>query len=238
MRGYFTFLVVFAACLLLISLAQFNTSAKTSDLGSAIWVERYYQVQINAKEAVVEAARQGAREGFFQYSEELAACAVRDCTPKCGALAVAAAPCFAGCVPAEIAGSYSDDCLQRKINSVAAEKINLLDGAVFDPEIKVSIALSAADTDTCTPCKSDKGPVSDGVVMMSYLPGANKFPDFDDENLYRNIALDELDESINDKFSSSAADITIRGDKITITLEHGGWDAVSAEMPDITEEMP
>ena len=95
MRGYLTFLIVFAAYLLLISLAQLNTNAKTSDLGSAIWVERYYQVQMNTKEAVVEAAREGAREGLKSYSVKFVECAVQTCSAECvGSGGVECGPCL------------------------------------------------------------------------------------------------------------------------------------------------
>ena len=239
MRGYFTFLIVFAAFLLLISLAQFNTNAKTSNLGPAIWVERYYQVQMNAKEAVVEAAREGAKEGFFQYSAELTECAIAECAPKCGVTTVAAAGCFAGCVPSEIAGSYSSDCLQRKVNSVAAEKIKSLNNFEFDSEIAVEIVVSSSvDTDTCMPCDSNLGPLNDAVVELSYLAGTNKFLNFSDESLYENYALGKLNDSIEEKFGFSVADITIYGNKITLNLEHSDWDTVSVDMTRMVEEMP
>jgi len=239
MRGYFTFLIVFAAFLLVISLAQFNTNAKTSNLGPAIWVERYYQVQLNAKEAVVEAAREGAREGFFLYSAELTECAIAKCTPECGATTIAAAGCFAGCVPSEIAGSYSGDCLQRKINSAAVEKIKSLNNIEFDSEIAVEVVVSASvDTDTCMPCNSDLGPLGDAVAELSYTAGANKFLNFSDESLYENYALGKLNDSIEETFGFSVADIMIYGNKITLNLEHSGWDTVSVDMSRMTEEMP
>lgn len=68
MKGYFTFLIVFAAFALLISLAELNLNSKTHNFSSAIKSERFYRVQMNVKEVLIEAARQGALEGFIQYT--------------------------------------------------------------------------------------------------------------------------------------------------------------------------
>ncbi len=68
MRGYVTFLIVFAAFALLISLVELNLNSKTHNLSDAIMSERFYRLQMNVKEVVVEAARQGAQEGFQSYA--------------------------------------------------------------------------------------------------------------------------------------------------------------------------
>ncbi len=67
LKGYFAFLIVFAAFALLISLAQLNLNSKVHDSSKAIWTERFYRVQMNVKEVLIEAARQGALEGFNAY---------------------------------------------------------------------------------------------------------------------------------------------------------------------------
>lgn len=68
LRGYFTFLIVFAAFALLISLAELNLNSKTHNLSSAITTEKFYRIQMNVKEVIVESARQGAQQGFDAYA--------------------------------------------------------------------------------------------------------------------------------------------------------------------------
>ncbi len=67
MRGYFTFLIVFVSFALLLSLVQLNLNSKTHDQSKAIWTERFYRVQMNVKEVLLEAAREGALDGFNSY---------------------------------------------------------------------------------------------------------------------------------------------------------------------------
>ncbi len=67
MKGYFTFLIVFAAFALLLSLVQLNLNSKSHDTSTAIWTERFYRVQMNVKEVLIEASREGAEEGFNNY---------------------------------------------------------------------------------------------------------------------------------------------------------------------------
>jgi hypothetical protein len=67
LKGYFTFLIVFAAFALLLSLVQLNLNSKSHDTSTAIWTERFYRVQMNVKEVIVEAAREGAADGFDAY---------------------------------------------------------------------------------------------------------------------------------------------------------------------------
>ncbi|NYZ77274.1 hypothetical protein H0O02_03085 [Candidatus Micrarchaeota archaeon] len=68
MRGYFAFLIVFAAFALLISLAELNLSSKSHNLSAAITAEKFYRTQMNVKEVLIEAARQGAAGGFDAYA--------------------------------------------------------------------------------------------------------------------------------------------------------------------------
>lgn len=85
MRGYFTFLIVFAAFALLLSLTQLNLNSKSHNLSGAITTEKFYRVQMNAKEVVIESARQGAQKGFDAYAatHSLAACSNPETQAQC-----------------------------------------------------------------------------------------------------------------------------------------------------------
>ena len=67
---------MFAAFALLLSLVELNLNSKTHNLSNAINAERFYRVQMNVKEVIIEAARQGAREGFQMYdsTHQISAC--------------------------------------------------------------------------------------------------------------------------------------------------------------------
>ncbi len=67
MRGYLSFILVFIAVLLLLSLLRLHDASYSTDLSKAVAAERTYAVQMNAKESVIEAARQGALGGFSDY---------------------------------------------------------------------------------------------------------------------------------------------------------------------------
>lgn|GEM_PF-4347879 len=97
MKGYFAFLIVFAAFALLISLAQLNLNSKSHDVSSAIWTERFYHIQMNVKEVITEAARQGALDGFNTY------CAV---TPANDFDARLASEAVRGGIAAKMAGVF------------------------------------------------------------------------------------------------------------------------------------
>jgi len=245
MRGYFTFLIVFAAFLLLISLAQFNTNAKTSNLGPAIWVERYYQVQMNAKEAVAEASREGVRDGLTSYTAKFLECATVECAAKCSACITVAGCALCGeCIESKIADlSKSTPCIKREINAKSIEKIKSLDSAGFDPEISVGISLQDYEDSTCinvcNPSSADQH-VDDAKLIVSPTLNVGNLS-FTTEFI-DSIELDDLDASASNLVGQVIAEVTpkftIKGEKITMSLEHSGWDTVSMEMPAITEEMP
>ncbi len=64
MRGYFSFVLVFLSLLLVFSLISVQPAHNSSQ---AISIERAYGLSMNVKEAVIEAAREGAEEGFGSY---------------------------------------------------------------------------------------------------------------------------------------------------------------------------
>lgn len=76
MRGYFAFFLVFLSSALLLSLLSLSEAAQTADLSRAVAVSRSYGVEMNAKEAVLEAARGGSLAGFAAYdlSHDVSTC--------------------------------------------------------------------------------------------------------------------------------------------------------------------
>jgi hypothetical protein len=76
MRGHFTFILVFLAAALLIELAFLRAAASPANLSGAVALERAFGVEMNAKECVLEAARQGGEAGFSAYdlSHDLGSC--------------------------------------------------------------------------------------------------------------------------------------------------------------------
>ena len=244
MRGYFTFLIVFAAFLLLISLAQFNTSAKTSNLGPAIWVERYYQVQMNAKEAVVEASREGVRDGLTSYTAKFIGCAAVECAAKCSACITVAGCALCGeCIEDKIADlSKSVPCIQREINAKSIEKIRSLNNADFDSEIDVCIYFEDYEEKTClnvcNPSSDDQDVdnaklVVNPTINIGNLSFSTEFID--------SIELDDLDASASNLVDGILDAVTpafeIKGEKIKIKLSHSDWSEVEIEMPEIKEEL-
>jgi hypothetical protein len=67
MRGYLSFVLVMVSLLLVFSLLDAREASLSTDLSKAISVERVYSLQMNVKECILEAARQGADEGFKAY---------------------------------------------------------------------------------------------------------------------------------------------------------------------------
>lgn len=94
MRGYLSFVLVLASLALLFSLLDVSLAAADRDFSRAVAVERAYGVQMNAKEAVLESARQGGMAGFGAYDQahDLAGCAA---CPDHGCMLAGPAACNA-----------------------------------------------------------------------------------------------------------------------------------------------
>lgn len=121
--------------MLILAFARADMSAAQIDLSEAIAAERVYQAQMNAKEALLEAARRGALEAYSEYdlSHSQEAC-VRYC-PEMGVCAVPGNPpcdpvlCGAQCFrvsDAEAAAEYGAMAGMR--GAAAAE---------FDPDVDI-----------------------------------------------------------------------------------------------------
>jgi len=123
LKGYFGFLVVFAAFALLLSLVEFNLNSKSHDLSSAITSEKLYGIQMNVKEVIIEAAREGAKEGFNNYvngppsPHSVAACS----DPKASACC-----CFS-----------SRDAERDTVNGARTKLFSVLSDANFDDSVTV-----------------------------------------------------------------------------------------------------
>lgn len=248
MRGYFTFLIVFAAFLLLISLAQFNSNAKTSNAGSAIWVERYYQVQMNAKEAVVEAAREGAKQGFSDYFSSLTIdCGLKKCVSECAKCSAVSPACLTGegcvatgaactectaCVGAKAVSKFSVPCLNRKINAAGVAKIKSLDAVRFDQEIDVKFQVPEVE-DCSDVCNAD-GSMPDDIVVSIVKPNPAAL---NGSMLYSDMIGLGAASATNKIFPSYAPSVLVGSDKIAITLERKPWQPITAQMPQVYEEI-
>ncbi|MFH1221568.1 MAG: hypothetical protein V1492_00610 [Candidatus Micrarchaeota archaeon] len=204
MRGYFTFLIVFAAFLLLVSLAQFNSNAKQSNAGSAIWVERYYQAQMNGKEAIAEAAREGAKSGAASFFTEY----------------------VAECVVAKVAARQPPEqpnfiCLKKSVNTAAVDRIKQLDNAYFEG-LHATLQLGEYDYGKClTPC--DKTVTSAANLLVDCNPDAGKLPK--DAKYYE--AADVL------QYANSVAAITLHGNKITLVLDKRPWQDMPLQLGEL-----
>ena len=115
MRGYFSFILVFASVLLLLNLFH-SFSDLNDNYSKEIAIEKAYQLQLNAKEAIMEAARQGARQGLIEYTLLHA-----------------------------IEGDYSLEDARDAARKKAFERISTLHGWEFEPEFEVKIWCGATN---------------------------------------------------------------------------------------------
>jgi|GEM_PF-1895672 len=76
MRGHLSFVLVFLSVILLFHLLELQLASKDFNLSKAVAVQRIYSVQMNIKENILEASRQGAVEGFTAYdsSHDISLC--------------------------------------------------------------------------------------------------------------------------------------------------------------------
>lgn len=210
MKGYFTFFIVFAASLLIISLAQFNISSKYSNYGKAIWVESYYQSEMNIKEAIFEAAREGAIEGVYSY--------VGNYIAKC----VAMQP--------EAPSPPNLDCLKIELNKKAVEKIKSLDNQKAENLVfRVSIGpdYDPVFQPSClSPCPPESPPYINYVVLPSLDP--LKFKDF----MYNyNSNLFYLGIDNKKEVATFITDLVITENAIMVTMSREGLEDVSFPIP-------
>jgi outer membrane murein-binding lipoprotein Lpp len=83
MRGYLSFILVLLATSALLSAMLIAGSASSTDFSKAISAERAYLAQMDAKEAAMEAMRQGVRAGFSDYDKTHSTDNCRHCPGAC-----------------------------------------------------------------------------------------------------------------------------------------------------------
>lgn len=67
MKGYFTFVLVFISVILVLNSFENYALNASQSHAKQISIERAYQIQLNVKEAMLEAARSGAQAGLEEY---------------------------------------------------------------------------------------------------------------------------------------------------------------------------
>jgi hypothetical protein len=149
MKGYLAFLLVFASVFLILSLIAAASEAPKITFSRAIAAERAYQVQMNAKEVVLEGVRQGGVRGYGAYNASFRIACCGDCAtvprgPRCP-------ECFRypDAVAAAQAGAFSE--------------IASMGGASFDQGMNVTIW-----------CQQGMGrDMADAIAAKSLPGGAN-----------------------------------------------------------------
>jgi len=235
MRGYFTFLIVLAACLLIVSLFQFNINSKYSNTGRAIWVDRYHQTEMNVKEAIVEAAREGVIEGTLQYAFIYYEC-----------LQAAAAPGNQKAVVPSVSW------LKKCMNEYAYKKIvSLNDLEVDGMKIKVSLSpqynpdlspLSCSPSNSASICGDNTNlNLNNLIIDIDNLPSSNNggtsgssLINIISEMEKYNITSPDITEpnvNITKDLLSNYASIHIKGNIISISVSRDDIGEVSFTMP-------
>ncbi len=136
MRGYLSFILVLVSLQLVFSLLEVKSASESTDLSKAISVERTYSVQMNVKECILEAARQGASEGFAAYdaSHDIRLC--RHC-PDSYCSPVPAAP--NRCDPLLCEQCFREGEARAEAERQALSMIDLLRTHQFDSDFLITI---------------------------------------------------------------------------------------------------
>jgi len=69
MRAFLSFLIVFAAFAIILTILSASISTKQLNLSKSIEIERMHAIQMNIKELIIESARLGANTGLIEYLE-------------------------------------------------------------------------------------------------------------------------------------------------------------------------
>lgn len=136
MRGYLSFVLVLVSLLLVLSLLEVREASDSSDLSKALSVERAYSVHMNVKECILEAARQGAWEGFAAYdaSHDIRLC--KHCLDAyCSPMPAASNRCDAVLCNR----CFREDEARTEAEQQAHSRINLLRSHQFDSDFAVAI---------------------------------------------------------------------------------------------------
>ena len=142
MRGYFSFIVAFACCILLVSLLGLQAAACRRDDSLAIATERAYSAMMDAKAAMLESCRQGALLGFGAYDavHDAASCAHCDdhfCIPP----APGEPPLASTCDAALCSICFRESGARDAAESGALSSALSLQAHRFDPDFQIALGL-------------------------------------------------------------------------------------------------
>jgi hypothetical protein len=142
MKGYLSFVLVFVSSLLILSLLSMSQAAGSVNLSKAVVVERTYGIQMNVKENLFEAARQGAMEGFADYdaAKDIRLC--RHCPDhSCSPPADPPPPNI--CDASLCSRCFREDEARAEAEKGALSNISSLRSHVFDPDFEVQVGQPA-----------------------------------------------------------------------------------------------
>jgi len=136
MRGYLSFVLVLVSLQLVFSLLDVKDASDSSDLSKALSVERAYSLHMNVKECILEAARQGAQEGFAVYD---ASHDIKLCKHCLDAYCSPIPSALNHCDPFLCNQCFREDEARAEAERYALSKIALLRSHQFDSDFRVII---------------------------------------------------------------------------------------------------
>jgi hypothetical protein len=167
MRGYLSFILVLVSLQLVFSFLDVKSASESTDLSKALSVERTYSVHMNVKESVLEAARQGAREGFAAYdvSHDIRLC--RHC-PDAYCSVVPAAPNRCDLLLCE--QCFREHEARAEAEKQALSTIGLLRSHQFDSDFWVTIGGAEIEAFTKTDVTAKNSYALDYLRLREDLP--------------------------------------------------------------------
>ncbi|MEW6035028.1 MAG: hypothetical protein AB1529_00305 [Candidatus Micrarchaeota archaeon] len=169
MRGYLSFILVLLASSALLSAVLVSGSPSSLDFSKAISAERAYLAQMDAKEAAMEAIRQGAEEGFSDYDETHSTAGCMHCPGLC----MAALPPFPS-PPNYCDKALCDMCFRESDARAAAEtgvqeRLSLLRAHDFGDGFDISIGPADAEAMLRPVPEAKNGFALDSVRLRSAM---------------------------------------------------------------------
>jgi hypothetical protein len=135
MKGYLSFVLAFLCLMLIIALLSIVQASTQYDFSRAIAAQRAYGVGMNAKEAITEGIRNGARTGFEAYDATHLLVACMHCPDHF--CAIPPAPNF--CNEELCSLCFREDGARKAAESGINDSLAALMVHGFDPDFNVSI---------------------------------------------------------------------------------------------------
>ena len=139
MRGYLSFLLVLVGSFILAGMLSLYRSPP--DLSGALSAERAYGLEMNVKEAALECLREGASEGFSDYSGSHD---IRECVHCPDNACVPPSPMDPfppnACEPIACSKCFRESEARAAAVSGAASCLSLLEAHEFDPDFSEDFA--------------------------------------------------------------------------------------------------